>query len=106
MFYKHWKSIALSLTAIFWGGCNNHSSSSEEPIACTLKSYTHDTVDCGHYTTTKNQFYCEDGLECIQHPECDRNIYCHDKQNQRISYTEEEFKSKYHAEQVPLFLDK
>ena len=25
MFYKHWKSIALSLTALFWNGCDDTS---------------------------------------------------------------------------------
>ena len=29
MFYKHWKKIALSLTALFWAGCDDSASSSE-----------------------------------------------------------------------------
>jgi hypothetical protein len=29
MFYKHWKKIALSLTALFWAGCEDSASSSE-----------------------------------------------------------------------------
>jgi hypothetical protein len=29
MFYKHWKKIALTLTALFWAGCDDSASSSE-----------------------------------------------------------------------------
>lgn len=29
MFYKHWKKIALALTALFWAGCDDSASSSE-----------------------------------------------------------------------------
>ena len=29
MFYNHWKKIALSLTALFWAGCDDSASSSE-----------------------------------------------------------------------------
>lgn len=29
MFYKHWKKIALTLTALFWAGCEDSASSSE-----------------------------------------------------------------------------
>ena len=29
MLYKHWKKIALSLTALFWAGCDDSASSSE-----------------------------------------------------------------------------
>ena len=29
MFYKHWKKIALTLTALFWAGCDDSSSSAD-----------------------------------------------------------------------------
>jgi hypothetical protein len=29
LFYKHWKKIALALTALFWAGCDDSASSSE-----------------------------------------------------------------------------
>jgi hypothetical protein len=29
LFYKHWKKIALTLTALFWAGCDDSASSSE-----------------------------------------------------------------------------
>ena len=69
--------------------------SRDKLTACTLKSYIYDTVECGHNTTTANNFYCKDGFECYQNPECDSNVYCHDKQGNNISYTEKEFYSKY-----------
>lgn len=100
MFNKHWKKFALATAALFWSGCSDDSSSNNpstgnEPIACTLQSYTYDTIECGHSTTTNNNFNCDDGFECHQTPECDSKIYCSDKQGQSISYTTEEFDIKY-----------
>ena len=74
------------------------SSTSNEPIACNLQSIIYDTIECGHNTTTGNNFYCKDGFECYQNPECDRTIYCHDKQGNSISYTEAEFDTKYYIQ--------
>ena len=39
--------------------------SRDKLTACTLKSYIYDTVECGHNTTTANNFYCKDGFECL-----------------------------------------
>ena len=121
--YKHWEKIALALTAFFWNGCDDSSStpndcalceyevdvpqesssstipspssSSKEPITCMLSTMIFDTIECGHNTTTYNYFDCDDGFECSYTPECDSKIYCSDKKGQNISYTKEEFYTKY-----------
>ena len=77
--YKHWEKIALALTAFFWGGCNDNSSSSEEPTACSL------TIGCPEYGVAG--YYCEDGLHpndngqnCTYQPppKCQKYYHCED----------------------------
>ena len=60
-----------------------------------LSTMIFDTIECGHNTTTYNYFDCDDGFECSYTPECDSKIYCSDKKGQNISYTKEEFYTKY-----------
>ena len=117
MFYKHWKKIALALTAFFWGGCNDNSSSSEEPTKCTLtvgcpeygvagyycedeRFYAEDVnKNCTYIPAPKcTEFYrCDDGISCSRHEE-DTVLNCSDKQDKNFSINENEFKTKYYTE--------
>lgn len=116
MFYNHWKKNALALTAFFWGGCNDNSSSSNEPTACTL------TISCPDYGVAG--YYCDDGLHpndngqnctfqpapaCSKYYRCeddvscwayedDTTLKCSDKQDKDFSINEKDFKNRYYIE--------
>ena len=114
--YKHWKKIALALTAFFWGGCNDNSSSSNEPTACTLTIgcpeygvagyYCEDGVhpddngqNCTFQPAPKCQkyYHCEDGVSCWAY-EDDTTLNCTDKQGKEIKYTQKDFEKNYYEE--------
>ena len=113
MFYKHWKKIALALTAFFWGGCNNNSSTAEEKTACDLTGscpeygvagyYCEDGIypddrgqNCTYVPAPKcTEFYrCDDGISCSRH-EGDTVLNCSDKQDKDFSINEKDFNARY-----------
>ena len=127
MFYKHWKKIALSLTGIFWASCDGTSSvegpdlygcppdvcnpmpessssvdslpssSSNEQIACKRLSRTYDTRDNGNNYISVDYYQCKDGTICEDYGYSD-SFSCTDYQGKYISYTKDEFNSKYYVE--------
>ena len=118
MFYKHWKKIALALTAFFWGGCNNNSSGSEEPTKCSLtigcpeygvamyfcenpEDYNSEDMDkkCTFTPAPKCEktYSCEDGVYCWA-DEDETVLNCSDKQGKDFTINEKDFKTKYDTE--------
>ena len=116
MFYKHWKKIALALTAFFWGGCNDNSSSGVEPTKCTLTIgcpeygvsgyYCEDGVypddrgqNCTYVPAPKcsKYYYCDDGVSCWAH-EDETVLKCSDKQDKNFSINEKDFNARYYTE--------
>jgi hypothetical protein len=117
MFYKHWKKIALALTAFFWSGCNDNSTSSKEHIACSFTGACPEYGVAGYYCederfyaedVNKNctyipapkcskYYYCEDGVSCWAH-EDETVLKCSDKQDKEFSINEKDFLTKYYIE--------
>ncbi|SIN93889.1 hypothetical protein [Fibrobacter sp. UWB11] len=116
MFYKHWKKIALALTAFFWGGCNDNSTSSKEQVACSFTGecpeygvagyYCEDGIspdDNGQNCTyvpgpTCSIFYnCDDGVSCLV-DEGGHVLKCKDKQDKDFSIQDTEFFTKYYID--------
>ena len=117
MFYKHWKKLALALTALFWSGCSDNSSSSKEQVACSLsgacpeygvgvyvcdnpEDYDSENIDekCTYYAgePCTNYYSCDDGVTC-RGSENEHVLDCEDKQEKSFSLTESEFMSRYYV---------
>lgn len=117
MFYRHWKKFALALTAFFWSGCSDNTSSSEEPIACSLirdcpvygviydceNEEDYQSPDIDSQCTTKHdyscskRYSCDDGSYCYETTKNNADvIYCPDEPDNSAIYTEKEFFSKYY----------
>ena len=117
--YKHWKKIALAITAFFWNGCSDKPSSSEEPIACTLnmecpvygviydceneEDYQSPDIDskCNIKPSTCGTHYqCDDGAYCYETTKNNADvIYCPDEPDNSVTYSEKEFFSKYYIKE-------
>ena len=128
--YKHWKKIALALTALFWASCDETSSvegpdlygcppdirnpmpampessssvnslpssSSNEQIACKRQSRIYDTRENGRNYISVDYYECKDGTICEDYGYSD-SFSCTDYQGKYISYTKDEFNSKYYVE--------
>ena len=117
MFYKHWKKLALALTAFFWSGCDNNSSGNEEPTACTF------TIGCPEYGVAG--YSCEDGFypedvnknctyipapKCSKYYHCEDDVSCwanedetvlkcSDKQDKEFLINENEFNAKHYIKE-------
>ena len=94
MFNKHWKKITLALTAFFWGGCSDNSSSSKEPIACSLQEdcpvygVIYDNADNEDYQSTNidSQNMIKQDYSCSKRYSCDDGAYCYEtaKNNTKV----------------------
>ena len=66
MFYKHWKKIALALTAFFWGGCD----SKDHAVAgygC-ISTQCYNTTAVNDAGKTFDIIECENGDKYLRHP--------------------------------------
>ena len=118
MFYKHWKKIALALTTLFWSGCSDDSTSSKEPIACSLQmdcpvygvifddeneEYNQSTDIDSKLTIKRDyscgkRYECDDGSYCYETTKNNADvIFCPDNPDNDAIYTEKEFFSKYYV---------
>lgn len=99
MFYKHWKKIFLAIAALFWSGCNDNSSSGNDPVACELDHmWSPDDPSCTNPYSCMDTYYCEDKTVCFKQTEGKSiTLDCHDEQGNKTIYTEDEFKSKYYV---------
>ena len=125
--YKHWKKIALALTALFWASCDETSSvegpdlygcppdicnpmpessssvnplpssSSNEQIACKRQSRIYDTRENDRNYISVDYYECKDGTICEDYGYID-SFSCTDYQGKYISHTKDEFNSKYNVE--------
>ena len=102
--YKHWKKFLLGLSALFWSGCGDDSSStkpamSKEPVACELDHmWSPDDPSCTNPYSCMDTYNCEDKVICYkQHEEKKVTFDCHDEQGNKTIYTEDEFNSKYYV---------
>ena len=120
MFNSHWKKFTLALTAFFWSGCSDNSSSSKEPVACSLQE------DCPVYGVIyddgNNEDYQSANIDskltikqdyvCAKRYSCDDGAYCYEttKNNTDVMlclnepdnsayYTKKEFFSKYYIKE-------
>ena len=73
------------------------SSSSNEQIACNRLSRTYDTVENGKNYISVDYYECKDGTICEDYDYSD-SFSCTDYQGKYISYTKDEFNSKYYVE--------
>ena len=73
------------------------SSSSNEQIACNRLSRTYDTGENGKNYISVDYYECKDGTICEDYDYGD-SFSCTDYQGKYISYTKDEFNSKYYVE--------
>ena len=89
MFYKHWKIIALALTALIWDGCSDDSSSnSKEPIACELDHmWSPDDPSCTKPYSCTETYYCHDKVVCfLETDDKTKTFDCRDEQDNKTIY--------------------
>ena len=118
MFKKHWKKFLLSLCALFWSGCGDDSSSdSNERIACNFEQMCPEygiTYDCENeedeisgnfenctmsYPSCTDTYFCRDEVVCFKDTDNNMDVFnCHDKQDNKTTYTEDQFNSKYYVD--------
>ena len=118
MIYKHWKKIVLAIATLFWGGCGEDSSSSEERTACSLQeicteygvlynceneedeiagNYENCTMS---YPPCSSTYSCEDGIYCWESTKDNVKTYdCHNTQDSSFKLNEDEFKSRYYEKE-------
>lgn len=118
MLRNHWKKILLSLCALFWGGCGDDSSSSEEKTACSLEEMCPEygiLYNCENeedkiagnfenctmsYPSCSNRYSCEDGIYCWESNKDNITSYdCYNTQDSSFELTQDEFETKYYTKE-------
>lgn len=118
MIYKHWKKFVLAIASLFWFGCGDDSSSSDEKTACSFEGGVCPEYGVHGYLCENPEdfnspdidekctfiprdpctdyYKCEDGASCYKQ-ENETVMSCYDAQGNPIP--QDEIESRYYEKE-------